>query len=123
MLVSVESTDKFAVDCSAEEFRTIDASLYQVLHRTAAHEEECNKQTRTQKGFEERRVIVRRCDQRNMSVKNSAHADLISNVSERDRAKDVEQLDDVKRTFINETNKFENRFGTVRNEEKMLAVN
>ena len=47
---------------------------------------------------------------------------MISNVSERDRAKDVDQFDDILRTFIHETNKFENRFGTIRDEEKMLAV-
>ena len=34
----------------------------------------------------------------------------------------MEQFDDVLSTFINETNKFENRFGTIRDEEKMLAV-
>ena len=33
-------------------------------------------------------------------------------------AKDVEQFDDILRTFINATNKFENRFGTARDEEK-----
>ena len=43
MLVSVESTDRFdnstlAVDCPDEEFRSIGASLYQVLHRTTANE-------------------------------------------------------------------------------------
>ena len=43
MLVSVESIDKFdnnaiAFDCSNEEFRSIEASLYQVLHRTTANE-------------------------------------------------------------------------------------
>ena len=37
MLVSVENTDKFdnstlVVDCSDEEFRSIEASLYSVLH-------------------------------------------------------------------------------------------
>ena len=47
---------------------------------------------------------------------------MISNISERDRAKDVEQFDDILRTFINETTKFENRFGTIRDEEKMPAV-
>ena len=34
----------------------------------------------------------------------------------------MEQLDDILRTFINEMNKFENRFGKIRDEEKMLAV-
>ena len=44
MLVSVESTDKFdsstiALDCSDGEIqRSIEASLYQVLHRTTANE-------------------------------------------------------------------------------------
>ena len=37
-------------------------------------------------------------------------------MSERDRAEDVEQFDDILRTFINEMNKFENRFGTIRDE-------
>ena len=63
-------------------------------------------------------AIVRRCDQRNLSSKNSAFAALISNISERHRAKDVEQFDDILRTFINETNKVQNRFGTIRDEEK-----
>ena len=57
-----------------------------------------------------------------MSDKTSAHAALISNISERDSAKDVEQFDDILRTFINEINKFESRFGAIRDEEKMLAV-
>ena len=57
-----------------------------------------------------------------MSDKTSACAALISNISERDRAKDVEQFDDILRTFIKEMNKFENRFGKIRDEEKMLAV-
>ena len=43
MLVIAESTDKFdsstiAFDCLDEEFRSIEASLYQVLHRTTANE-------------------------------------------------------------------------------------
>ena len=57
-----------------------------------------------------------------MSDKKSEHAALISNVSEKDRAKDVEQFNDILRTFINEMNKFESRFGAIRDEEKMLAV-
>ena len=40
-----------------------------------------------------------------MSDRNSAYAALISNISERDRVKDVEQFDDMLRTFINETKK------------------
>ena len=34
----------------------------------------------------------------------------------------MEQFDDILRTFINEMNKFESRFGAIRDEEKMLAV-
>ena len=72
--------------------------------------------------FEAWRAIVRRYDQRNMSDNNSAYAALIRNISEKDRAKDVEQFDDILRMFTNEMNKFENRFGKIRDEEKMLAV-
>ena len=53
-----------------------------------------------------------------MSDKNSAYAARISNKSERDRAKNVEQFDDILRTFTNEMNKVENRFGKIRDEEK-----
>ena len=34
----------------------------------------------------------------------------------------MEQFDDIFRTFINEMNKFESRFGATRDQEKMLAV-
>ena len=128
MLVSVESIDKFdknaiACDCSDEEFRSIEASLYQVLHRTTANEPlRIEQQTRGQKGFEAWHAIMRDYDQMNMSDKNSAYAALISNISEKDRAKDVEQFDDILRTFTNEMNKFENRFGKIRDEENMFAV-
>ena len=47
-------------------------------------------------------MIVRRYDQRNTPDRSSAYAALISNISERDRAKDVEQFDDTLRNFINE---------------------
>ena len=57
-----------------------------------------------------------------MSDQNSAYAALISNISEKDRAKDVEQFDDILGTFTNEMHKFENRCGQIRDEEKMLAV-
>ena len=50
-------------------------------------------------------MIVRRCDQRNTSDRSSAYAALISNISERDRAKDVEQYDGILRNFLNETTK------------------
>ena len=45
-----------------------------------------------------------------------------SNISERDRAKAVEQFDDILRTFIKETNNYEGRFGKIRDEEKTLVV-
>ena len=57
-----------------------------------------------------------------MSDWNSAYAALTSNISEKDRAKDVEQFDDILRTFVNDTNSFENKFGMCRDEEKMLAA-
>ena len=128
MHVSVESIDKFddntiACDCSNEEFRSIEASLYKVLHRTTSNEPlRMVQQTRGQKGFEAWHATVRRYGQSNMSDKNSAYAALISNMSEKDRAKDVEQLDDILRTFTNEMNKYENRFRKIRDEEMMLAV-
>ena len=128
ILTSDERVNKFdsstiAVDCPEAEFRLIEASPYQVLHRTTANGPlRIVQQTKGQKGFEAWHAIVRRYDQRNMSDKKSAYAALISNISDKDRAKDVEQFDDVLRTFINDTNKFENRFGTIRDEEKMLVV-
>ena len=77
ILTSVETVDKFdssaiAVDCPEAEFRMIDASLYQVLHRTTANEPlRTVQQTRGQTGFEAWRAIVRKYDQRNMSDKHS----------------------------------------------------
>ena len=115
MLVSVESSDTYddstlSVDCSQEHFGTSEASLYQVLHRTTSNEPlRIVQQTKGQRGFEAWRAIVRRYDQRNMSDNKSAHAALISNISERGRAKDLEQFDDILRTFMNVTNKYENR--------------
>ena len=128
IFTSVERVDKFdssaiAADCPDAEFRLTEASLYQVLHRTTVSEPlRRAQQTKGQKGFEAWHALVRRYEQRNMADKNSANAALISNISQQDRAKDVEQYDDVLRTVINDTNKFKNRFGTIRDEEKMLAV-
>ena len=67
-------------------------------------------------------MIFRRYDQRKTSGRSSAYAAQISNISERDRAEDVEQFDDIFRNFIDETNKYEGRFGKIRDEEKILAV-
>ena len=64
-------------------------------------------------------MIVRRYDQRSTSDRSSAYAALISNISGRDRAEDVEQFDDILRNFIDETNKYEGRFGITRDEEKV----
>ena len=50
-------------------------------------------------------LIVRRYDQRNTSDRSSAYAALISKITERDRAKDVEHFDDILRTFKNEMTK------------------
>ena len=127
MLAMVESVERFdnviAFDCPNEEFRSTESALYQVLHRTTSNEPlRIVEQTTGQKGIEAWHATVRRYDQRNMSDKSSAHAALISNISEKDRAKDVEQFDDILRTFTNEMNKFENRFGKIRDEEKMLEV-
>ena len=55
-------------------------------------------------------MVARSYDQRHTSDRSSAYAALISNISERDRASDVEQFDDILRNFINETNKYEGRF-------------
>ena len=78
MLISVDKTDKFdtstlAVDCPDEEFRSIEASFHQVLHRTTANEPlRMGQHTKGQKGLQAWHPIVRRCDQRNMSDTNSA---------------------------------------------------
>ena len=56
-------------------------------------------------------MIARRYDQRNTSDRSSAYAVLFSNISERNRAKDVEQFDDILRNFINEMNRYEERLG------------
>ena len=80
------------------------------------------QQVQGQKGFEAWHLIGRRYDQRNTSDLTSAKAALISNISERDLAKDVEQLNDILRNFIKETNKFEGRFGKIRDEENTLVV-
>ena len=128
ILTRVESVDKvdretLAVDCTQAEFRTFETALYQVLHRTTANEPlKMVQQVEGQRGFEAWHIIVRRYHQRNTSDKSSAYAALISYITERDRAKDVEQFDDILRTFKNEMTKFENRFGKIRDEEKVLAV-
>ena len=96
LLVRVESVDKvdqstLAVDCTEAEFRTLETALYQVLHRTTTNEPlRMFQQVQGQRGFEGWHLIVRRYDQRDTSDRSSAYAALISIISERDRAKDVE---------------------------------
>ena len=99
------------VDCTDADFGTHETVLYEVLHRTTTNEPlTMVQQVQGQRGFEAWHLIVRRYDQRNTSDRSSACAGLISNISERDRAKDVEQFDDIVRNSINETNKYEGRF-------------
>ena len=71
----VEGVDKLdhnatAFDCSGDEFRSIEASLHQVLRRTTANGPlRIVQQTRGQRGFEAWHAIVRRYDQRkNFSI-------------------------------------------------------
>ena len=112
-----------AVDCTEADFRTFETALYQILHRTTTNEPlRMVQQVQGQRGFVAWHMIVRRYDQRNTSDRNLVYAALISNISERDCAKDVEQFDDILRNFINETNKYEGRFGKIRDEEKTQAV-
>ena len=99
----VESVDKvhrstLAVDCTEADFRTFETALCQVLHRTTANDPlRMVQQVQGQKGIEAWQLIVRRYDQRNTSDRSSANAALISNISERDRAKDVEQFETKRR--------------------------
>ena len=112
-----------AKDCTEADFRTFETALYQILHRTTTNEPlRMVQQVQSQRGFETWHIIVRRYDQRKTSDRSSAYAALISNISERDRAKDGELFDDILRNFINETNKYEGRFGKIREEETILAV-
>ena len=112
-----------AVHGAEADFRTLETALYQVFHRTTTNEPlRIFQQVQGQRGFEARRMIVRRSGQRKTSDRSSAYAALTSSIKERDRAEDVEQLNDILRNSINETNKFEGRFGKLRDEEKTLAV-
>ena len=87
------------------------------MNRTTSNEPlRLVQQTRGQKGFEAWRAVVRRFNQRNTADNK------FSNISEKDRTRDVEQLDDILRIFTNEMNKFENKFGKTRRDEKILAV-
>ena len=82
-----------AADGTEADFRTFGTALYQVLHRTTTNEPlRMVRQVQGKKGFEAWHLTVRRYDQRNTSDRSSSYAALISNISERDRAKDVEHV-------------------------------
>ena len=106
------TTARLHFDCSDQGLRSIEASLYQVSHRTTANEPLITvQQIKGQRCFEAWHAIVRRCEQRDTSDKKSAYAALM---------KEIEPTT-WSRTFINETNKFENIFGTNRDEETVLT--
>ena len=112
-VASVDKADRstLAVDSTEANFTTIDTAAYQVLHRTTTHEPlRMVQQVQGQKGCEVWHMIVRRYDQRSMSDRSWAYAALIRNISESDRAKDVEQFDNILRNCINESGKYEGRF-------------
>ena len=96
----VERVDKverstLAVECTETDFRTFEATLYGILHRTTTKEPlRIVQQVQGQKRFEVWQMIVRRYDQRNTSDRSLAYAALIIDISARDRAKDVEHFDD-----------------------------
>ena len=125
MHVSFESSDKLdistlSIDYTEGEFRTIEASLHLVSHRTTANETLRILQ-QTQGRREGIRSMARDCEEvrtKNMSDNNSAYAALINTISERDQAKDVKQFDGILRTFVDETSKIENTLGKIRDEEK-----
>ena len=75
MLAIVEGNDRLdnnAFDCSDDEFRSIETSLYQILHRTTSKEPlMIVQQTRGQRGLEAWHAMVRRYDQRNRSYEKS----------------------------------------------------
>ena len=112
ILARVESVDKvdcatLAVDCTEADFRRFHEPLKKV------------QKMEGQSGVEAWHLVVRRHDQRNTFDRSSAYAALISNITERDRAKDV---DEFLKTFTTEMTKFENRFGKIRDVEKVLAI-
>ena len=114
--MTVESVDKversnLAVGCTEADFRTFEAVLCQkILHRTTTNEPlRMVQQVQGQRGFEAWNMIARRYDQRNTSDRSLGCAALISNISERDRAENVKELDDIFRNFTNETNKYRRR--------------
>ena len=123
MQARVDGIDKFdnnviALDCPSEDFRSIEASLYQVLHRTSSNEPlfSCCSRREDRKDLKHGMQLREGTIRGTCQTKKSAHAALVSNISERDREKCAEQFDDILRTFTNEMNKFENRFGKIRDD-------
>ena len=124
MAESVDEVERstLSVDCTEADFRTFETAVSDILHRTTTNEAlRMVQQVQGQRGFEAWHMTARRYDKRNTSDRSSAYA-VISNISERDRAKDVEQFDDILRHIINETNKYEGMFRKTRDREKTLAV-
>ena len=121
MLVYNERSDKFdnstlSVYRSREQFRTLVASLYQVQRRTTPNE-------LVRKAQQTRRIEGSRSVTRNREEVRSEEQEFSRrSSSRRDRAQDAEQFDDILRTFMNAINKFENRLGKIRGEEKMFVV-
>ena len=119
MLAIVEGSDKLdnnaiAFNCSDDEFRSIEASLYQVLHRTTTNEPlRIVQQTRGQRGVEAWHATVRRYDHRQQFSICSVDQQHLREGQSEGRGR----VDDILRTFINEMNKFEIRFGMIRDGE------
>ena len=112
------------MDGTEADFRTCETALCQVSPRTTTTNQPLRmvQQAQGRRGLEAWHLIARSYDRRNnTSNRSSAYAALISNISERDRAKHVEQIDDILRNFTNETNKYEGRFGKIRDEEKIFG--
>ena len=111
-----------AFDCPHEEFRSIEASLYQFLHRTTSSEPlRIVHRTRGQKGFEAWQANSAKVRSEEYVRQKCSVCSTDQQHLREGQAKDVEQFD-ILRTFANEMNNFENRFGKIKDEEKMLAV-
>ena len=127
IFVSVESTDEFDSSTLAVDFfrrgvqntRGVECTKYCAEKRHTTHRAEiCTRKDRkdSKHGTQSRGGTIR-----GTCHKSKAYAALISNIGERDRAKDAEQHDVILRTVIKETSKFDNRIGKIRDDEKMLS--
>ena len=101
--VRVESVDKIgnhglSEDCYVTEFRGIETALYKIFHRTIGHEPFKIVQTVT---------IVRRVASDSSDIRSDDDVRQTlsicgAHISDRGRAKYVEHIDDILKTFINE---------------------